>query len=137
MQSLCCYIIASFAFFVYDLIRVILYFGARDYSFAPSSDWQYYLFLFVIMTLPFLLVANGCIGWFIRKDLQNSIKEMQEEMAAMLGQAPPGAQQQQRQQQQQQPDASIQGQAPASQQRTAAPSGFRAFAGSGNRLGGS
>ena len=89
MQSLCCYIVISSVFFFYDLLRDILYFSGSS-SFAPSPNWQYYLFLFVTMTLPFILVSVVCIGWFIRKDLQESIKEMQEEMAAMLGQAPNG-----------------------------------------------
>lgn len=119
-----------------------------------GPNWQYYLFAFVITALPFILVAVVCVGWFIRKDLNRSIEEMQDELANMLGQGQ--GQGGGGMQQQQAGGVDLSGpyntgnnssggsnaggayrvDAPAGRQQPA-PSGFRAFQGSGNRLGGS
>jgi len=150
MQSLCCYMVFCYALFIWDVIRAALYFSGSDTSLAPDPDWQYYLFVFVCMAMPFLLITIATLAWFIRKDLERSIEDMQEQMATMLNLAPGGggggfggmmsggyAMQQQMPQRSPEPSgATYSSQAPASQQRSAAPSGFRAFQGPGNRLGG-
>lgn len=143
-SSLLCYAIFCAVDLIWSLIREIIFFASDSSTSSLSSvqPWQYYIGVVVIVCAPFIYVSGCCIAWFLHTELKNILLDLagafgmggEDEQRGGRGIM---QQQQQPQQSQSQPEAphSYAVRSVGGNRSVPSQSGFRAFTGTGNRLG--
>jgi len=133
LQCVLCYCIFCGMDVFWACLRLILYFSGASDTASSFDGWQYYVFVIGIIISPFIYVFCTVTSYYLYKDLRQAMDESVggmgmggDEMGGGGGiyAAPAPAERQ--------PQASWS----HAESHPAAPSGFKPFSGTGNRLGG-
>lgn len=136
-QQVLCYCVFCGMDVFWSILRLILYFsGAATTTTGSIAQWQYTIFIITLIAGPFVYTACTVISYYLYKDMKNIIDEMSTGVDGDGGMPPPSGAYGYAPQQNYAPPPDASSTNWSHPPNNPAPGGFKAFSGSGHRLGG-